>query len=288
MTDLSNITFEGIPLGEKLDKEERSEIREHHKEEANQYRPAIRSNRGGKAKFVGTQAEKHGRPVRYGEIETVGYLIEKAGGAMKRREFARLPRMSQDKLNRCFRIIMAVPEDFITAEVKDMLKSMGLGDWQRYLYMLFRAGFFTREKDVGKRYKHLKTDLAKGTEAEIAQRLYERRKYLDDYESKPAEQLELDEPPKVVEEPLEVVEDTAAGTEAEEAIQKPEPEKTEAVAEEESGKPPEKVDVARNGRVLAPPIFADIIETYQKVSDALPGIEMDDFLAVYLRSRRNK
>lgn len=95
---------------------------------------------------------------------------------------------TQRKLERCARILNAIPDEFVTYEVKDILGKLEIGDWRRFLFMLANGGFISRTPDKynKKRFIYQKTALALGDENKILATLMERRTLLIDYEQSSA------------------------------------------------------------------------------------------------------
>lgn len=113
--------------------------------------------------------DKPNIPNGYAPEERFGLLIARGGG-ISVKEWLQYPDDVKRKLYRLYRGLRMFPNRFLTSEVqKVIVKELGMSDHQRFLYMLFQGGYLLRDKDVGHRIVHVKTDLARSlTDEQLA------------------------------------------------------------------------------------------------------------------------
>lgn len=210
----------------------------------------------------------------------------------------RLPTKTQDKLNRLFEILKMLPEDFISNEVRKTMKANGIGDYQRYILMLYQGGFLSRAGDM-KKFTYTKTDLALLPEEQLANAIMDQRNEMFGYNQANPELKMLEKAKKVESEAR--MKDIA---QAVARVGDIEPEEEEQPAPHQSNGHPTPatvpsrpaprtipLDDAIGLREAAPPtveldprsVFASMHHDYEAIRKVLPKLSVRDFLIMWLR-----
>jgi O-phosphoseryl-tRNA(Cys) synthetase len=201
-------------------------------------------------------------------------------GVKKRTEFRRLPTKTQEKLNTLFTILKMLPDSFVSNEVGKDLKEKGVGDYQRYILMLYQGGFLTREDDVRK-FTYSKSELAKKSEGEVANAIMDARQKMFGYnQANPA----LKQRAKKAEAEQGLRPITCSGASmADEEVEEHEEETAVVAPAIMPEAPPGKGGIDFVSSEKQPlNVFAETSNDFEAVKSVLPNLTVKDFIIMWL------
>lgn len=175
------------------------------------------------------------------------------------------------------------------------MKAMGIGDYQRYVLMLYQGGFLSRAGDI-KKFTYSKTEIAKSSEEKMANSLMDLREKMFGYNQADPEKRMLKRARKIEGE-MGMRELTA---EDEPTAEEPAAEEVRVECKPEMNghpiitpPPPPKKATVQRVQILASTangsreLFMEMADDYDRIKSVLPHLTVKDFLIMWLRGSGN-